>query len=80
MRLYHTAVARECIAHLAGTRGSLRAVAAEVAARTGQSAPTVDRRLHRIRQAIAPSEDFLDVLRTMTGRLAPYQLPAKEVS
>ncbi|SRR6266571_4115081 len=73
-RQHHLQVARQALDQLAAEYDSLNNAARAIAARLRQPVPTVQRRVARIRAGDPPSEPFLDLLRTLTGKLAPYQL------
>lgn len=74
-RAYHLAVAQECIRYLQLEEGSLNQAAQRVADRTGRTVTAAARLIYRVLSGQPPSERTLDELRTMTVRLAPYQVP-----
>jgi hypothetical protein len=74
-RLYHLALAQDLLRILINETGGLSQAAVLIAERTRQQPGTIARKLHRIQAGQhAPQEPFLDILRTMTGTLAPYQI------
>lgn len=73
-RSYHLAEARTALEALARRHHSINGVARVLAERLEQPLPTVQRRVARVIAGMPPSEPFVDLLRTMTGALAPYQL------
>ncbi|MCA1726982.1 MAG: hypothetical protein LC722_04845 [Actinobacteria bacterium] len=70
----HRYEGQQALKVLLARHGSLNAAARAIADRTGKSFTATARQVARIQRGNPPSEETLDVLRTMTGRLAPYQM------